>query len=144
LLFIGKCHSIENMERKKKLWIGGGVGLVVIVGAFFALRGGGVGAKVRAMSASEISGQMRNDFAVLIDARPYSVVAKGSPQGAFVVLVSDVASRIGSIPSQKTLVFCCGDPAEDLAREWAGRGRQTAYLQSFEEWKSAGLPVVRQ
>ncbi len=132
------------MDRKKWIVLGSVVGALLVVGLTVALwPKGDDGPQPRAMSAMEVMGQLRNQMAVLIDIRDIDDVVQGSPQGALVVVSSELDAKVNDLPYGKTLIFCCDGAGREMARTWLLKDRRAAYLESFEDWKAQNLPVAK-
>jgi rhodanese-related sulfurtransferase len=101
------------------------------------------------LTPMEAVGMLRNDFAVLVDAREEPRVIEVA-EGAFVVPASklgpgdpawnQVAERAGK--DKQIIVYAENTAAaETVARKISGMGLRSGTLGTLEDWKKAGLPA---
>lgn len=109
---------------------------------------------VAEVSLSEAQGLLRNDFAVLLDAREREQVsATGMASGAVNLPKSEALSGSsdwqrfvdGAKGDKQVLVYAASsEDAREVARRLAEEGIRTGVIGTFEQWQAAGLPVAEQ
>lgn len=97
------------------------------------------------MTPAEVMGLLQNDFAVLIDVRPADVAGGGKAQPARNIPAAELdAEKISqTISKEKQVVFYGAgrDEAIQAANRLAEKGYKTGYLEGYDAWVSAGLPI---
>ena len=135
-------------------WVG-----VVLAGVFVAITvfivsctKKGTSVKVDQMTPREALGELRNDFATLIDVREEDEVKEGMAEGAVWIPTSKIKSNdqqwvefLKRQPKDKKLIFYCaaGVRAGKVAALAAQQGFKTANIGGFKDWVGAGLPVKK-
>jgi hypothetical protein len=105
--------------------------------------------KFRPISAQEAQGLLRNDFALLIDAResPGPETPTAAPQRIRTIAASRILgasdandASLQNLPTTQTLVILADstESAEKAAVKLAGFGFQSGSLGTLEDWKKAG------
>jgi rhodanese-related sulfurtransferase len=85
--------------------------------------------------------------AVLVDVRPEGERRLGHIRGDVSIPIEDLAARQSKLPRDRTLIFYCSCPAEELALEaardviQAGNRRVAVLVGGFDAWHAASGPV---
>lgn len=110
------------------------------------------GAQVRQITPMEAMGEVRNDFAVVVDVREPSELTDGMAQPAQNMPMSKIEANDpawqefkNNLPKDKLVVFYCakGGRAGKVAESLAQEGYRTANMGGFEDWTAAGLPTKK-
>lgn len=106
--------------------------------------------KVQKMTALEAYGQIRNDFAVIIDAREVTngevaEPAKWIAKSKILANDSQWSSFATNHPKSKLIIFYCdnSNDCDELSMNIAKQGYTTGHFGTFAEWKKANLPVKK-
>lgn len=141
----------------KDIHLAGIVALTLILGSAPACTKKGVeatqGTQPAAMSPMEAMGELRNDFAVLVDVREDSEIkesgmaepAKWMPTSKINANDPEWQKFVQQLPKDKRIVFYCaaGGRAGKVAELLSSQGFRTANIGGFKDWAAAGLPVKK-
>ncbi len=102
---------------------------------------------MEAVSREWLMERARRGEVVVVDVRPVEEYAAGHITGAVSVPVSEIETRIGSLPPERTVVAYCRGPycvlAAEAVRRLRDAGRRAVRLvDGFPEWRDAGLPAT--
>lgn len=108
--------------------------------------------KVEAITPQETLGEMRNDFAVLLDVREADEVTAGIAQGATWIPTSKINADdpvfqqwLDKHPKDKKIVVYCaaGGRAGKIAAKINDKGYKAANMGGYKDWVAAGLPTQK-
>jgi rhodanese-related sulfurtransferase len=144
----------KTSQRNKKqtsnsnlLWIGLGVILIVIIGAFVFRPGNNVSAEKLPLeiSVSDAS-SMRDAGAFILDVRQPEEWNEGHIPGATLIPLGELASRVNEVPKdQKVVVVCRSGNRSQQGRDIllsAGYTQVTSMAGGINEWKASGFETV--
>jgi len=145
-----KKTSKKNLKKKSNpnlLWIGLGVVLIVLVGAFLFRPGNNVTADnlPREISVSEASA-MRDAGAFILDVREPDEWNESHIPGATLIPLGQLASRVDELPKDQEIVVVCRSgnrsaQGRDILLS-AGFPQVTSMAGGINQWKSLGLETV--
>jgi len=145
-----KKTSKKNVKQKSNsnlLWIGLGVVLIVLVGAFLFRPSNNATADnlPREISVSEASA-MRDAGAFILDVREPDEWNESHIPGATLIPLGQLASRVDEIPKDQEIVVVCRSgnrsaQGRDILLS-AGFPQVTSMAGGINEWKSLGLETV--
>ena len=112
-----------------------------VVGEFLGDRDG-----LEPLTPDELARRLADDDVVLLDVRPAQEYSAGHIAGALSMPVSDLASRLSELPTDKEYVAYCRGPycvyADEAVTLLRANGRIAQRLsEGFPEWRLAGRPV---
>lgn len=139
-------NSKPTKSQSRLLWIVFAV-LVIVAGLIFAYLTGNppadnMPATINVQDASE----RFSEGAFLLDVRQQSEWDEAHVEGAVLIPLDQLSTRIGELPTDQDILIICRSgnrsaQARDLLRA-AGLSRTTSISGGIGAWISAGLPVV--
>ena len=145
-----KKKSQRNAKQKSNsnlLWIGLGVIVVVLIGAFLFRPGNSATAEKLPIeiSVSEAS-SMRDAGAFILDVRQPEEWNESHIPGATLIPLGELASRVNEVPQdQEVVVVCRSGNRSQQGRDIllaAGFEQVTSMAGGVNEWKAAGFETV--
>jgi len=137
----------KSAQNKAFLWIGILVVLALVAGTYLFLTGDQT--KNAAMPA-EVSVQqalaMKNEGAFVLDVRQPEEWNQGHIEGATLIPLGDLASRVNELPKNQDIVVVCRSgnrsaQGRDILRE-AGLSNSTSMAGGMNDWIGAGYPAT--
>lgn len=145
-----KKKSQRNAKQKSNsnlLWIGLGVIVVVLIGAFLFRPGNSATAEKLPIeiSVSEAS-SMRDAGAFILDVRQPEEWNESHIPGATLIPLGELASRVNEVPQdQEVVVVCRSGNRSQQGRDIllaAGFEQVTSMAGGVNQWKAAGVETV--
>jgi len=140
-------RKAKQQSNSNLLWIGLGIVLVVLVGAFIFKPGNTATAEKLPLeiSVSEAS-SMRNAGAFILDVREPDEWNESHIPGATLIPLGELASRVNEVPKDQEIVVVCrsgnrSQSGRDILLS-AGFTKVTSMAGGINQWKTLGLETV--
>ena len=140
-------RKAKQKSNSNLLWIGLGVILVVIIGAFIFKPGNTATAEKLPLevSVSEAS-SMRDAGAFVLDVREPDEWNESHIPGATLIPLGQLASRVNEVPKDQEIVVVCrsgnrSQQGRDILLS-AGFTKVTSMAGGINQWKTLGLETV--
>ena len=145
-----KKTSKKNINKKSNqnlLWVGLGIVLIVLVGAFLFRPGSNATADSlpREISVSDASA-MRDAGAFILDVRQPEEWNESHIPGATLIPLGELASRVNEVPKDQEIVVVCrsgnrSQQGRDILLQ-AGFEKVTSMAGGVNQWSAAGFEIV--
>ena len=145
-----KKTSKKNIKKKSNqnlLWVGLGIVLIVLVGAFLFRPGSNATADSlpREISVSDASA-MRDAGAFILDVRQPEEWNESHIPGATLIPLGELASRVNEVPKDQEIVVVCrsgnrSQQGRDILLQ-AGFEKVTSMAGGVNQWSAAGFETV--
>ena len=140
--------KIKKVQKKQQNWLLPLilVGVAVIVGAIFLFTNNAEAKGMPATVSVTDAAQRFDQGAFLLDVRTVEEWNQGHIDGAILIPLDELSSRIDEVPAEQDVLIICRSgnrsaDARNLLRS-AGLKRTTSINGGINEWIAKGLPVV--
>lgn len=144
-----KQKQTKKQKRTQKqnnwLWVILGVVVIVLVVVLLVSPGGKDDTQPATVTVQEAAAKF-DEGAFLLDVREQSEWNEAHIEGAVLIPLGELSSRMGELPTDREVLIICrsgnrSGQARDLLRQ-AGMLQTTSISGGINAWIAAGLPVV--
>jgi len=140
--------KIKKVQKKQQKWLLPLIliGVAVIVGAVFLFTNNAEAKGMPVTVSVKEAAQRFDQGAFLLDVRTVEEWNQGHIDGAILIPLDEISSRIDEVPSDQDVLIICrsgnrSTEARNLLRS-SGLKRTTSISGGINDWIAKGLPVV--